>query len=234
MNMFVGLIRHPVLTARFLAKRIKEVPTKGLPGLRRQQDDDFDRKYGVETSKLVQIVPTESPNFVHGSRYSPAGETEIRWCIDNCGMPYNETTFVDVGSGKGRALIVAAMYPFKKIIGVEYSPELAAICRKNLLKLRIREKCEVIMGDAADFRFPDENLLVFLYNPFDSVILNRVLKNLAGTRGRVRIAQLGPGHDVIRSSGLAQAICSGEGPTLYEIVGRPRTGTIADRTVSSS
>ena len=218
MNTLAELICHPVLAARFLARRIKEIPTKGLPKLRRCQDDEFDQKYGVETSKSVQIVPTDSPNFSHGNRYSAAGETVIRWCIENCGMLHTETTFVDVGSGKGRVLIVAAMYAFKRIIGVEYSPALAAICRNNLQKLSITEKCEVIVGDAADFKFPDGNLLVFLYNPFDGVILNRVLRHLAATHGHVRIAQLGPGHDVIRNSGIARAICSGEGPTLYEIV----------------
>jgi predicted RNA methylase len=86
----------------------------------------------VETARAVQIVPTRSPNFSHGTRYSPAPEAAIRWCIENCGVPYTETTFVDLGSGKGRVLIVAAMYPFKRIIGVEYSPDLATVCRRNL------------------------------------------------------------------------------------------------------
>jgi 16S rRNA G966 N2-methylase RsmD len=109
------------------------------------------------------------------------------------------------------------MYPFKRIIGVEYSPRLAAICRSNLNKLGIMERCEIILGDAADYVFPDGNLLVFLYNPFDSVILNRILRILAATNGQVRVAQLGPGHDVIQNSGLARVVCCGEGPTLYEI-----------------
>ena len=219
MSILGELIHHPVLGARFLTRRVKEIPTSGLPRLGRSQDDDFDRKYGVETSKLVQIVPTKSPNFSHGNRYSASSEAVIRWCIENCGMLHYETTFVDVGAGKGRALIVAAMYPFKSIIGVEYSPELAAICRKNLQQLRIAGKCEVIISDAVDFKFPDGSLLAFLYNPFDSVILERVLKNLAATHGHVRIALLGGGYDVIRNSGIAREICSGEGPTLYEIVG---------------
>jgi SAM-dependent methyltransferase len=154
-----------------------------------------------------------------GTRYSAAGESVIRWCIEHCGMPHHETTFVDVGSGKGRVLIVAATYPFERIVGVEYSPALVAICRNNLQKLHISDKCEVIVTDAADFKFPDGNLLAFLYNPFDSAILERVLKNLAATRGHVRIAQLGPGDDVILNSGIAGTIRPGNGPTLYEIVG---------------
>jgi predicted RNA methylase len=82
-------------------------------------------------------------------------------------MCLNETTFVDLVSGKGRALIVAAFYPFARIIGVEYSPQLTAIWRQNLQKLGVADKCEVISADAADYQFPDGTLLVFLYNPFD-------------------------------------------------------------------
>jgi SAM-dependent methyltransferase len=218
--MLSELLRHPVLAIRFIVRRLKEVPTKGLPNLRRAEDDGFDRRFGVETSKVVQIVPTKSPNFSHGVRYSASSESAIRWSIENCGLALDETTFVDVGSGKGRALIVASMYPFKRIIGIEYSPELAAICRNNLKMLSAVNRCEVVVEDAVNFGFPDGNLLAFLYNPFDGTILNRVLHNLAATNGQVRIAQLGPGHEVIQGSGLARRICSGDGPTIYEIVRR--------------
>jgi hypothetical protein len=82
----------------------------------------------------------------------------------------------------------------------------------------LQSKAEVVVCDAAEFCFPDGDLLVFLYNPFDGVILERVLKTLAAASGRVRIAQLGPGHEIIRRSGLAREICSGDGPTIYEIL----------------
>lgn len=216
--MIKDFIRHPALTARFIVRRIGELRSKGLPRFRRSETDDFDLRFGVETAKYVQIVPTQSRNFSHGNRYSPAPESAVRWSIENCGLPTDDTTFVDVGSGKGRVLIIASTYPFRKIIGVEYSPELAAICQKNLSKVGAEKKCEVICGDAADFVFPDGNLLAFLYNPFDAFVLDKVLKNLAGTSGRTCVAQLGPGHDVIHRSGLARQMCSGDGPTLYEII----------------
>jgi 16S rRNA G966 N2-methylase RsmD len=135
-------------------------------------------------------------------------------------MLHEQTTFIDVGSGKGRVLIVAAEYPFRRVMGVEYSAELAAACRDNLERLNIADKCEVVVRDAVDFKFPDENMLIFLYNPFDSTILTRVLRHLALARGQVRIAQLGPGHDVLLESGLTRLVCSGDGPTIYEIVSK--------------
>jgi 16S rRNA G966 N2-methylase RsmD len=110
------------------------------------------------------------------------------------------------------------MYSFRRIIGVEYSSELVRICHDNLRRIGLSNKCEVVTCDAADYQFPEGNLLVFLYNPFDAALLSRVLRNVANSNGHAEIAQLGPGHDVIKKSGLARVICSGEGPTLYEIL----------------
>jgi len=216
------LIRHPVFAVQLILRRIQEIPSKGLPrllpGLRRHKADEFDRRYGVETSKSVYVTATESPNFIHGYGYQASEEAAIRWCIENCGMPLQETTFVYVGCGKGRALIIATMYPFKRIIGIEYAPDLAKTCRKNLQKLHMSDKCEIVVGDAADFRFPNGKLFAFLFNPFNHVILDRVLKNLASTQGHVRIGgQISIGHEEILSSGIARAIGSWEGTRLYEI-----------------
>jgi 16S rRNA G966 N2-methylase RsmD len=220
LSMFDELVQHPILGMRFIVRRITQIPSKGWPRLRRPQADDFDRRYGVETFKTVQITATDSPSLSHGVRYSPSPEAAIRWSIENCGMLHEQTTFIDVGSGKGRVLIVAAEYPFRRVMGVEYSAELAAACRDNLERLNIADKCEVVVRDAVDFKFPDENMLIFLYNPFDSTILTRVLRHLALARGQVRIAQLGPGHDVLLESGLTRLVCSGDGPTIYEIVSK--------------
>lgn len=221
--MIGNLLRHPILTTLFVAKRIREIPSKGFPSLRsRKSSDDFDQKYGVDTAKIVQIVPTNCDNFIHGTRYSPSPENAVRWSIENCGMPLEDTTFVDIGAGKGRALIVALAYPFRKIVGIEYSSELARICRRNIDNVGDTDRCEVITQDAVEYDFPGGNLLVFLYNPFDAVVLRQVLTKLSMLEAKVRIAQLGPGHEVIRTCGFSRIICSGDGPTIYEIVGRSK------------
>jgi hypothetical protein len=43
-------------------------------------------------------------------------------------------TFIDLGSGKGRALLMASAYPFKRIIGVEFMPELHRVAQENIRK----------------------------------------------------------------------------------------------------
>jgi predicted RNA methylase len=222
--MFSKSILRPILVTRRIFKRVTEIPSRGLPNFFGRADDDFDLKYGVETAKIVRITLTNSPNWLDGTRYEASSETAIRWSIENCGLALPDTTFVDVGCGKGRALVVAATYPFKKIVGVEYSPELAGVCRQNLAKRQIEDRCEVAVGDAVDYVFPIGDVLAFFYNPFGEVVHLRVLDNLTKTEGRVRIAHIGPGHDVVRKSGVAHEMASGEsGVRLYTVLRKVRT-----------
>jgi SAM-dependent methyltransferase len=215
---FGELIRHPGRFGKYIVRRILQIPSRGLPRVCIHRQDDFDRKYGVDTFSLVRAIETKSPNLVHGNKYEASSEAAVRWSIENCGMPLEETIFVDIGCGKGRALIIAAMYPFKKIVGIEYSSELASICCRNLDKLHIRDRCEVVIADAAEVQFPNGALLAFLYYPFDETIYGCVLKNLSTMPGRIRLANHGPGKDTIERSGIVIPIASGESTTLYEIV----------------
>ncbi|HXN21118.1 MAG TPA: class I SAM-dependent methyltransferase [Candidatus Dormibacteraeota bacterium] len=216
--MLTDILRRPILMARVIAKRIKEIPSKGFPKILIRRDDGFDQKYGVDTFPLVYAVSTPSLNLAHGHRYEASPEKTVRWVLENCGMNYGDTVFIDVGCGKGRVLILAAERPFQRILGIEYSPELAQICRNNLAKVGLQDRCEVLVCDAADFEFPQGNLLAFFYNPFDSVLLERIFKNLASTKGYIRLAYHGTGKDVIESSPAARSLASGEDATLYEVV----------------
>jgi SAM-dependent methyltransferase len=91
-------------------------------------------------------------------------------------------TFVDVGSGKGRVLLVAAEYPFRKIVGIEYAAELNDQAVRNIAAYRSRKRrCREIESrcmDAVDFPFPDGNLVLYVFNPFGSATMQRFLQNL--------------------------------------------------------
>jgi hypothetical protein len=89
----------------------------------------------------------------------------------------------------GKVLLLATEYPFRQILGVEYAPDLAAICEKNLREDRAMadRRCNsasVVVADAAEFSFPEGPLVVFLFNPFGPPVLASALKNLcqAGAR----------------------------------------------------
>ena len=97
--------------------------------------------------------------------------------IDLCAF-----TFVDFGSGKGRTLLMASDYPFRRIVGVELLPALHQVAVENLQKYtRDSQKCfalESICGDATAFPFPDDPLVLYLFNPLPEPGLRRVMANL--------------------------------------------------------
>jgi SAM-dependent methyltransferase len=103
-------------------------------------------------------------------------------------------SFVDIGAGKGRALLLASELPFRKVIGVELSAELAAIAQANAERWsRLasanknggRSQIRVLHQDALQFCWPRTSLLVFLYNPFACELVEQLLERLerAAIRG---------------------------------------------------
>ena len=92
---------------------------------------------------------------------------------------YSEFTFADVGCGKGRAIVVAAQFPFHSLWGVELSPELCEIARANLaLRPEWANRSSIIHEDAASVTYPEGPLLIFMFHPFLAPVLRRVLANL--------------------------------------------------------
>lgn len=95
---------------------------------------------------------------------------------------FRQFTFIDFGSGKGRTLLMASDYPFRRILGVELLPALNAVAQENLGKYRGEsQKCfamESICADATDFVLPDEPIVLFLFNPFPESGLRRAIANL--------------------------------------------------------
>jgi cyclopropane fatty-acyl-phospholipid synthase-like methyltransferase len=89
---------------------------------------------------------------------------------------------VDVGSGKGRMLFVAAEYPFRRVIGVEFATDLHELAQANIARYRhAGQRCREIASvhaDAAEFEFPEGNLVVYLFNPFGPEVMGRMLANL--------------------------------------------------------
>jgi SAM-dependent methyltransferase len=91
-------------------------------------------------------------------------------------------TFVDVGSGKGRTLLMASDYPFQRIVGVELLPSLHQAAQQNIAAYRSeKQKCfavESVCADASDFEFPPCAMIVYLFNPLPQHALIRMLGNL--------------------------------------------------------
>jgi len=121
----------------------------------------------------VPIVDLDHPKEAraHAIPYAGSQPSIVRAALDAL-PPLQSFTFVDLGCGKGRPLLVASEFPFRDIIGVELSAALVAIAERNaeLIAQRFpqRTPIRIICADATQFQFPAGNLVIFMYNPFGS------------------------------------------------------------------
>lgn len=147
--------------------------------------NEFDQEYNVETSQRVHMTDlrVDSPNWIYADGYWPTPPQVVRKGLSGLGIKYEEFTFIDLGSGKGRVLLLASEYPFRRIIGVEFSPELHAIAQENIRRYKSStQKCRDISSFCMDFtvfQLPDEPLFVFLYNPSSQEVTTTLANNLA-------------------------------------------------------
>jgi hypothetical protein len=146
----------------------------------KQTNLEWDRIHGVETA-----VPLLQADFgVRDTDYAchyeamDADQFQSNWSA--LGIRPDDYAFVDLGSGKGKVLLLASALPFRRIIGVEFSPLLHETAVRNIQAYRgeMRRVPEPICLDARDFRFPEGPLVVFLYNPFQYEVLSVVMGNL--------------------------------------------------------
>lgn len=141
--------------------------------------DDFDVKHGTDTGGLEPLwkFQISSPNRRFGVRYQATDEEELADAINFMHENPRSFTFIDLGCGKGRTLLVASNWGFKHVIGVEFAPELVGIARTNLAKMGIANAV-VEYADAVDFHFPNSDIIVYLYNPFSREVVRKVVAKL--------------------------------------------------------
>lgn len=152
--------------------------------LHRNATDEFDTAFKIDTWREVPLwrLHVASENASYGSKYQTTDPDVFLDAIRRVPADLRDFTFIDLGCGKGRTLILAAKQGFLKVIGVEFSPELAAIARQNVSQVGV--SAEIIEDDAARFRFADSNLLIYMYNPFGKSVMHSVIANLLDWRGR--------------------------------------------------
>jgi hypothetical protein len=145
----------------------------------------FERRYGVDTEgeiKLDEIGLHEAER----ERYKPAGVLSLQRILPRREVGGNDV-FVDFGSGKGRVVLQAAMYPCRRVVGVELSEWLNDIARENIDRNRPKLRCKdvtLICSDALDFEIPDDMTIAFLNNPFQGSIFSRVVDGLVASVDR--------------------------------------------------
>jgi SAM-dependent methyltransferase len=145
--------------------------------------DAFDRQYGVETATKVPLsdLDINSRNYAYGIEYSAVAIRLFNEAMNRLDIVHSRFRFVDMGSGKGRVLLLAAAFPFREIVGVEFSPDLHQAALENISKYSGPRNCGVIRSvcmDAVEFPLPEDPLVVFFYHPFVGKTMLRVLLNM--------------------------------------------------------
>jgi SAM-dependent methyltransferase len=155
----------------------------------------FDLEFGVRTSGLIagRNLKCGSRADRHNTAYfgvapSVFHEMIALWRRSKPAGTIDQFTFVDVGAGMGRAVLLASEFPFRSVIGVELNPRLARIARKNVAHWKAAglacAPVRVICRDAVEFKIPPGPCVAFMFNPFGGPIMRRLLKTWSQTLAR--------------------------------------------------
>lgn len=150
----------------------------------------FDLKWGVQTSGLIpgRLLKTGHIHDRHSTAYFGVAPSVFRallrrWQRTKPAAAIEQFTLIDVGAGMGRAILLAAEYPFRRVVGVELNPLLAKVAQRNVeiwqAAGRALSPMQVICGDAVDAPFAKGPCVAFLFNPFGASVMRRLLKRLA-------------------------------------------------------
>lgn len=143
----------------------------------------FDRRHATDTFSrcFVSCTPACSPQEVVWG-YGPVNPDFFREILRSVHLPYGELDFVDIGCGKGAALMLASEFGFKRIIGVDLAADLLSIAHSNAEKYRHSTGRsffpELVHSDIMEWPIPTRDVLFFLNNPFPEELSLRVLGRL--------------------------------------------------------
>ncbi len=172
---------------RRLLTELWEFIRDSTPERKRQRfgDADFDWDHHVNTTSAAVGWRDRLLGVFH-SAYQPSEPAIFHEMLDalrrQFGIDFHDFTFIDLGSGKGRTLLMASDYPFRRIVGVELLPALHRIAQDNLSKYRREGQksfaLEAVCADARDFVFPAEPSVLYLFNPLPETGFRQVVMNL--------------------------------------------------------
>jgi SAM-dependent methyltransferase len=149
----------------------------------------FDRAHGTDTGGLIPgcnlASGHSSDRHIEGYAAVPPSRFRsmiARWQASKPTHALNEYCFVDLGCGKGRALLLASEYGFHEVVGVELNPPLAAIAQSNAdiwtAASKAKSPIRIEQADAIDLEWPAGPCIAFLFNPFDDALTRQVAKRL--------------------------------------------------------
>jgi precorrin-6B methylase 2 len=143
----------------------------------------FDLRHRTDTSGKTPMagLDVDAHAAAHGTGFQSVNERHLRAVFGFLDLPPGHV-LVDIGSGKGKVVLVASEYPFRRVVGVEISESLCSVAERNVAKWRARRRTvapmEIAAVNALEYDFSDEDVIV-LNNPFDSVFLHEFVSCIA-------------------------------------------------------
>ena len=148
----------------------------------------FDLTHGVETDgdhddwTYLSDLTIASPNWIQGNNYCGIDPERFAAALSSVPLRHEDFTFIDFGSGKGRALLLASHFPFRRVVGIEFSRELHAIAEKNIRTYpggpNPCSRVESICMDFLDFDLPAEPSVLFFFDPCSETLFRRLLDRI--------------------------------------------------------
>lgn len=144
----------------------------------------FDKQHNIETTnqeyQYLRNINDKAAADAQG--YQAITWRSFKATIEQLNIRYPDYTFLDLGSGKGRGLLFAAQFHFKRVIGVEISPYLCDISESNIERFHhkapLEVKPEIVCENAANYSLPNDNLVIFINNAFIGETMKKTLKTI--------------------------------------------------------
>ena len=157
-----------LVRARGIGGALTEARTATLYRLAALEGRRFDRTHSVETNELVFMEDLTRAAEQRGAdpNYTPSLTSLLRIALRQLPHDLSDHVFIDVGSGKGRVLLVAAQHKFKRVVGVELTQELHEQAQRNIATFRgPRQTPEIhsVLSDAREFEIPEEPCVLYIF-----------------------------------------------------------------------
>lgn len=215
-----SLAKKAVSRARLLVG-MPDRAQKAFLAQKASADSAYDGTNGTDTGGIQRIASLTvlGPNAQFAIDHIASDPADFHRAMRMIDIALEPATFLDLGAGKGRAMLLAASYPFLRIIGVEFAQELCEKAQANIARAGDDPRLAIIHGDATEAVFPEGPLVIFMYNPFDAPIVRQVAENaLASYRvdpRPMRILYSNPRcDDALREAGWS-AVAEMQGHRLY-------------------
>lgn len=144
----------------------------------RYGDVEFDWDHpGANTTSATVTTTTRLLAAISGAPYQPSDPAMFAEMLHALDSNFSQFTFIDIGAGKGRTLLMAAEFGFRRVIGVELLPELHQVAVGNIAASNY-SNIESVCIDGRDYQFPPEPLVIYLFNPLPAAALAETMENL--------------------------------------------------------